>query len=78
MPDIEILLKILEDHKKTKQWQDIQYIPMPTTWINRHRWEDEIDQPIQPDQKQIQKPRTYLEEVAYEEAQSRKYQQEEE
>lgn len=25
-----------------KQWTDIKYVPMPITWLNQKRWEDEI------------------------------------
>ena len=44
-PDEELFNKImtaLEEHKKTKQWQDKQFIPHPSTWLNQKRWEDEI------------------------------------
>lgn len=27
------------------QWQDIQYIPHASTWLNQRRWEDEPDSP---------------------------------
>jgi hypothetical protein len=26
----------------SKQWQDSQYIPLPMTWLNQKRWEDEL------------------------------------
>lgn len=45
-PDEELFNKImtaLEEHKKTKQWQDKQFIPHPSTWLNQKRWEDEIE-----------------------------------
>lgn len=32
----------LKKQKPTKQWQEIQYIPHPTTWLNGERWNDEI------------------------------------
>lgn len=31
--------------KNDAQWQDVQYIPYPTTYLNGKRWEDEITQP---------------------------------
>lgn len=35
------ILEALETFKKTAQWQDKQFIPHPTTWLNQKRWEDE-------------------------------------
>lgn len=45
-PDNILFRKIMESlelHKKTIQWQDIQYIPHAITWLNQERWNDEID-----------------------------------
>ena len=39
---LDKMLVQLERAKKTKQWNDIQYIPYPATWLNGKRWEDEI------------------------------------
>ncbi len=41
---MKIILEKLELFKKTEQWQknNKQFVPMPTTWLNGHRWEDEI------------------------------------
>lgn len=38
------IMAALEKFKKTKQWQENkgQFIPMPSTWLNNKRWEDEI------------------------------------
>ena len=46
-PNAELLaemLKAIEIQKTTPQWlkDDGQYIPMPSTWLNQKRWEDEI------------------------------------
>jgi len=44
-PSEELFKKImlsLEQHKKTKQWKDEQFIPYPTTWLNQKRWEDDV------------------------------------
>lgn len=44
-PNDDLMIKILESLKKakaTKQWQDKNYIPHPTTWLNQRRWEDEV------------------------------------
>lgn len=37
------MLLALEKQKTTKQWQDIQFIPNPATWLNQRRWEDELE-----------------------------------
>lgn len=45
-PDKELfdkILKSLEKFKNCRQWQNKQYIPLPTTWLNQKRWEDELD-----------------------------------
>lgn len=47
-PDAELTAKImagLARAKQSKDWtkDDGQYIPHPTTWLNQHRWEDEVD-----------------------------------
>ena len=38
------ILTALKKHKETKQWQRDggRYIPLPSTWLFRRRWEDEI------------------------------------
>ena len=41
IPDIQEVLTTLEKYKKTNQWQDTQFIPLPATWINGRCWEDE-------------------------------------
>ncbi len=35
------ILTALEKQKSSKQWQDKQYIPHPTTWLKQQRWTDE-------------------------------------
>ena len=47
-PDDELLqtmLRSIEAWKKSDQWQDKQYIPHPSTWLNGKRWEDEPPAP---------------------------------
>lgn len=49
-PDEELLqtmLTAIEAQKSTQEWKkdNGQFIPMPATWLNSRRWEDEI--PIQ-------------------------------
>lgn len=39
---LEKMLKAIEQQKKTDQWKDPKYIPHPSTWLNGHRWEDEV------------------------------------
>ena len=44
-PDAELRAKImaaLEAHKRSRQWQNPQYVPHPATWLNQRRWEDEF------------------------------------
>lgn len=46
-PDEELMgkmLKAIEKKKESSQWKENggQYIPHPATWLNGHRWEDEI------------------------------------
>ena len=38
----------LERAKKQKEWQDIQFIQYPATWLNSGGWKDEPDTPQQP------------------------------
>ena len=51
------IMQGLEIAKKQKEWQDIQFIPYPATWLNSGGWKDEPDtpqqpQPTKPEQKQ--------------------------
>lgn len=48
---LEVILAAVESQKQTQQWRD-GAIPMPSTWLYRRRWEDEvkIDTPAQPEQ----------------------------
>ncbi len=38
-----VMMQALEKQKATPQWQNQQFIPLPTTWINGERWNDEIE-----------------------------------
>ena len=42
MPKIESILDAINQQKKSVQWQDPQLIPLPTTWLNQGRWDDEL------------------------------------
>ncbi len=42
-PTLKMILKAIIQQKKTEQWSDIKYIPLPATWLNQRRWEDEIE-----------------------------------
>lgn len=41
LPPIDKHIEILEAWKKTKRWKE-GYIPLPSTWINGERWEDDL------------------------------------
>ena len=52
-PDVvlqEQMGKALEVQKQSQQWRKDggQYIPMPATWLNGKRWEDEVQTQTQP------------------------------
>lgn len=36
-----IMLNAIKVQKQSKQWQDAQYIPNPSTWLNQEKWNDE-------------------------------------
>lgn len=40
----DAIYRAVEKYKKTKQWQDKNYIPYPATFLQDERWEDEIVQ----------------------------------
>lgn len=46
---MKVILKAIEEQKQTEQWRKDagKYIPMPVTWLNQERWNDEIAQPSQ-------------------------------
>ncbi len=49
-PDIELvdlMIQNIEAMKKTKDWEDRQFIPGPYKWLYGRRWEDEI--PVEED-----------------------------
>lgn len=41
---VEVLLKALENHKRSAQWvkDGGEFIPHPTTWLNQRRWEEDL------------------------------------
>lgn len=41
---LKLMLTAIDNQKQSKQWQDRQFIPNPTTWLNQRRWEDEEDE----------------------------------
>jgi uncharacterized protein YdaU (DUF1376 family) len=43
-PDLAKVLKALKTQKNSEQWKkdNGQFIPLPTTWLNGARWEDEV------------------------------------
>jgi len=40
----QTILTVLEQHKRSRQWTsgDVEKIPLPTTWLNKRRWESDI------------------------------------
>lgn len=45
-PDAELraeIMSALARSKTCKQWQDIQFVPYASTWLNGRRWEDQED-----------------------------------
>jgi hypothetical protein len=40
---LEQMLETIKWQVNLKQWQNKEYIPHPSTWLNQERWEDEID-----------------------------------
>lgn len=41
-PTLKTILDSIEIHKKTNKWQNKQYIPLASTFLNQRRWEDEF------------------------------------
>lgn len=53
-PNAELTRTILESvaaHRRTDQWRKDggQYIPLPATWLNQRRWEDEPEPALEPE-----------------------------
>lgn len=46
---LDLMLSAIAAWKRTDQWtkDNGQYIPMPATWLNRRRWEDDIPVAVQ-------------------------------
>jgi hypothetical protein len=42
---LDKMLVAIAKQKKTSQWQMLEYIPHPSSWLNGERWEDEITLP---------------------------------
>src|SRR4030042_1264728 len=49
-PPIKNIIQSIEHQKTSNQWQkeNGEYIPLPTTWINQGRWDDDISSYSQP------------------------------
>ena len=60
-PEVQIILNSLELQKKSEQWRKDggQYIPMPTTWINQERWNDQLHIDVQKPVVKIDKKQQY-------------------
>lgn len=46
--DLQVILEALEAVKQADEWQKDggQFIPLPASWLNGRRWEDEITPPV--------------------------------
>ena len=42
---LDKMLIAIAKQKKTSQWQMLEYIPHPSSWLNGERWEDEVTLP---------------------------------
>ena len=44
---VAIIIKSVKAHISSKQWKkdEGEFIPHPTTFINQHRWDDEVEMP---------------------------------
>ena len=44
---LSVILEAIERQKATTQWQEAngKFIPLPASWLNARRWEDEIESP---------------------------------
>lgn len=44
LPPLQTILKSIEKQKKSSQWleQDGKFIPYPSSWLNKERWNDEL------------------------------------
>lgn len=44
LPSLEKIITVLKKHKSTEEWEkdNGKYIPYPSTWINKERWNDQI------------------------------------
>ena len=40
---LEKILLAVEKQKKSKQWEQKQFIPHPSTWLKQERWKDEVE-----------------------------------
>ena len=45
-PDIEKVRTHITKQSRSEQWQNKKFIPMPSTYLNQRRWEDEPDQEV--------------------------------
>ena len=45
LAELPKIMAALERHKTSAQWAEDggKYIPHPATWLNQHRWTDELD-----------------------------------
>jgi len=53
-PSLNKILESITTHSKTEKWKNKQYIPLPATFLNQRRWEDEFTPEDFNETKQIQ------------------------
>lgn len=42
-PTLQQIELAIKNQNQTEQWQNLQFIPNPATWLNQRRWEDETE-----------------------------------
>jgi hypothetical protein len=42
-PSLQQIELAIKNQNQTEQWQNLQFIPNPATWLNQRRWEDETE-----------------------------------
>ena len=54
--DLDTMLTAIEAQKQTADWTKDggKFVPYPATWLNGHRWEDDLDTPAAPAYRPLQ------------------------
>ncbi len=56
LPELSTLLEAIERQGRSKQWQEVKFIPHPSTWLNGERWADGQDETIGRTSQQASRP----------------------